>query len=125
MTNKQLNFDVAEANVADLFISSNDREKCKAALEPVPAAWFLNEAVTQMNARAQLRDTAQGERTAGKIAAVFNTLTGHNLTEADAWTFLIVLKMVRSRSGKFSADDYTDLSAYSALLGEHESTSRG
>jgi hypothetical protein len=125
MTNKQPNFDVAEANVKDLYISSNHHGESKDALEPVPAAWFLNEAVTQMNARAQLRDTAQGERTAGKIATVFNALTGHNLTEADAWTFLIVLKIVRSRNGKFSADDYTDLSAYSALLGEHESTSRG
>lgn len=92
--------------------------------EPVaePAIGFLDEAASAMKQRAALRDTPEGERTAGKIAKVFNAITGHDLTESDAWLFLLVLKIVRSRSGKYSRDDYVDLSAYSALLGEHEST---
>jgi hypothetical protein len=87
-----------------------------------PAHTFLEDGAKTLKARAELRDTPEGERTAGKIAEVFNAITGHNITEADAWMFLIVLKIVRSRAGKYNEDDYIDLSAYSALLGEHEST---
>lgn len=85
---------------------------------------FLEEAAAVMKQRAALRDADDGERTAAKIAEVFNAITGHSISEADAWTFLIVLKMVRSRSGKFNADDYVDGAAYFGLLGECESTNR-
>lgn len=90
-----------------------------------PAYSFLEEAVTTMKARAELRDKEDGERTAAQIAKVFNVITGHTLSEADAWMFLIVLKIVRSRSGRYNKDDYVDLAAYSGLLGEFESTNRG
>lgn len=86
-----------------------------------PAVGFLKEAQAAMEARAALRDTPEGERTAGKIAKVFNSITGHDLTESDAWLFLLVLKIVRSRNGNYSRDDYVDMAAYSALWGEHES----
>lgn len=89
-----------------------------------PAVSFLEEAAETMKARAALRDKPSGERTAKKIAEVFNAITGHDLTESDAWMFLIVLKIVRSRSGKYNRDDYVDLGAYSSLLGEHESIAR-
>lgn len=85
---------------------------------------FLEEASGVMKQRAELRDADDGERTAAKIAEVFNAITGHKISEADAWTFLIVLKIVRSRNGKFNADDYVDMAAYSGLLGECESVSR-
>jgi hypothetical protein len=85
---------------------------------------FLDEAAATMKARAALRDKPTGERTAKKIAEVFNAITGHEITEADAWIFLIALKIVRSRSGKFNRDDYVDMAAYAGLLGEHESVSR-
>jgi hypothetical protein len=87
-----------------------------------PAASFLKEAMAQMQARAELRDTPEGERTAKQIAKVFNAITGNEITEADAWIFLIVLKLVRSMSGKYCKDDYVDLAAYASLLGECEST---
>ena len=100
-----------------------ERSKPKPTLpEPEPAIGFLDEAASAMRNRAALRDTPQGERTAGKIAKVFNAITGKDLTESDAWLFLLVLKIVRSRSGKYSRDDFVDMAAYSALLGEHEST---
>lgn len=90
-----------------------------------PAGGFLGEAQEQMNARAKLRDTPGGERTAKKIAEVFNAITGHNLTEEDSWTFLIVLKMVRARAGKYNRDDFVDLAAYSSLMGESASKRKG
>ncbi len=86
-----------------------------------PAISFLEEARKTMEARAQLRDTPEGERTAKKIADVFNAITGRDLTEADAWLFLIILKIVRGQSGSYNRDDYVDLSAYASLLGECES----
>jgi hypothetical protein len=89
-----------------------------------PAHTFLEEASRAMKQRAELRDAEGGERTAAKIAEVFNAITGHNISEADAWMFLIVLKIVRSRNGKFNADDYVDLAAYAGLLGECESVNR-
>jgi hypothetical protein len=101
----------------------NNRNELKTPVpKPEPAIGFLEEARKAMEDRAKLRDTPQGERTAKKIAAVFNALTGHDLTESDAWTFLIVMKLVRAQTGKYNRDDYVDLSAYSSLKGECEST---
>lgn len=102
-------------------LSEEDEPKLKEKT-PEPAVGFLEEAAAAMKARAALRDTPKGERTAAKIAKVFNAITGHDLTESDAWLFLLVLKIVRSRSGKYTRDDFVDMAAYSALLGEHEST---
>jgi hypothetical protein len=79
---------------------------------------FLEDAGKQMDARAELRDQPDGERTVKTIVETFNALTNHVLTEEDGWTFLLLLKLVRSRTGKFHFDDYTDLCAYSSLLGE-------
>jgi hypothetical protein len=96
--------------------------------EPKPkresAHGFLEEASTAMKQRAALRDAEDGERTAAQIAKVFNAITGHDLSEADAWMFLIVLKIVRSRNGKYNRDDFVDLAAYAGLLGECESVTR-
>lgn len=57
------------------------------------------------------------ERIAKQIAAVFNALTGRDLTEQEAWTFLICLKLVR-QTRKHQEDNIVDLVAYAALLGE-------
>lgn len=57
------------------------------------------------------------ERSAAKVAAVFNALTGHELTEADVWTLLIVLKQVRNQR-KFKIDNIVDMIGYASLLGE-------
>ncbi|WOZ53436.1 hypothetical protein [Shigella phage 1b] len=57
------------------------------------------------------------ERIAKQIAAVFNALTGRDLTEQEAWTFLICLKLVRQHR-KHQEDNIVDLVAYAALLGE-------
>jgi hypothetical protein len=87
-----------------------------------PAHTFLEEGAKAMSARAQLRDKPQGERSMESIVKTFNALTGHNLTEAEGWEFMILLKMVRGRQGKYNKDDYVDGAAYFGLLGECEST---
>lgn len=67
--------------------------------------------------------TAQEERSAAQIARVFNELTGHQLSTADAWTFLQVLKMVRMEnqiktgSGDL-LDSCNDMISYSLLKAE-------
>lgn len=82
---------------------------------------FLTQAKTEQENRAVIRDTPKGERTAKKIASVFNALTDHNISEADAWTFLLILKLVRGRAGDYHEDDFVDLVSYSSLLSECES----
>ena len=68
---------------------------------------------------------SQEERSASAIAALFNAKTGHNLSEADAWSFLICLKEVRLRrqllNGSDPTDTLIDLVSYQALLAECES----
>lgn len=86
-----------------------------------PAYTFLEEGMAAMKARAQLRDKPEGERSMGTIVNTFNALTGHNLTEAEGWEFMVLLKLVRGRQGNFNADDYVDGAAYFGLLGECES----
>lgn len=65
---------------------------------------------------------SQEERSAAAIAALFNAKTGHNLSEADAWSFLICLKEVRLRrqllNGSDPTDTLIDLVSYQALLAE-------
>lgn len=62
-------------------------------------------------------DGAKEERSAKQIAAVFNALTGRDLTEQEAWVFMICLKLVRQHR-KHQEDNIVDLVAYAALLGE-------
>lgn len=59
------------------------------------------------------------ERSAAKIAKVFNALTGRDLTEQEAWTFMICLKLVRNQH-KPRRDNIVDLIGYTALLGESQ-----
>lgn len=52
----------------------------------------------------------------------FNAITRCDLTEADGWMFMAVLKMVRlNQRATYHADSAEDLVAYAALLGEAKS----
>lgn len=88
---------------------------------PEKAHTFLEEASTVMKQRAALRDKPEGERSMESIVKTFNALAGKDLTEAEGWEFMILLKMVRGRQGKYNRDDYVDGSAYFGLLGECKS----
>lgn len=80
---------------------------------------YCKNAATTMEQRGKENgyDNAKDERSAKQIAAVFNALTGRDLTEQEAWTFLICLKLVRQHR-KHQEDNIVDLVAYAALLGE-------
>ena len=80
---------------------------------------YCKNAATTMEQRGKENgyDGAKEERSAKQIAAVFNALTGRDLTEQEAWTFLICLKLVRQHR-KHQEDNIVDLVAYAALLGE-------
>lgn len=62
------------------------------------------------------------ERSAAEVSVLFNLKTGHNLSEADAWQFMICLKEVRLKRQLENAgdtkDSMIDLISYNALLAE-------
>lgn len=76
-----------------------------------------NEAIVQ---RGVMYDSTgqQQERSMGKVVAMFNALTGHELTNEQGWKFMCLLKLARSEQGEFSLDSFIDLAAYTALAGE-------
>lgn len=85
----------------------------------VTASDILKEGLSILQDRGTQRDCPNtGERSMASTIKTFNSLTGHNLTEAEGWEFMVILKMVRGRQGNIRADDYVDLSSYGALLGE-------
>lgn len=89
--------------------------------EKYTAASFLQNALQHLQDRAATYDNPQGERSIGKTVDMFNTMTGHNLTEEQGWKFMALLKLVRSEQGEYKADSYEDGSAYIALAGESAS----
>lgn len=89
--------------------------------EPVKAWEFVEKAAEEMKKRKEVYDPdkdSDGERSMGRTVAMFNALTEHGLTEEQGWMFMVCLKMVRSQSGKYQADDYVDGAAYFGLAGE-------
>jgi hypothetical protein len=79
---------------------------------------ILNEAVQAQADRAKSRDTPEGERSMRRCVEAFNALEGTNLTEAQGWRFMAVLKLARATAGSFNLDDYVDGASYMALAGE-------
>jgi hypothetical protein len=68
--------------------------------------------------RGTTRDKPGGERSMARCVRIYNAMTGRDLTAADGWRFMLALKLARMSTGKYKADDYDDLSGYSALLAE-------
>lgn len=85
---------------------------------PRSSVEFLNNAERLQRNRAAEYDQPEGERSMGKTVAAFNTITGHNLSETDAWLMMTLLKAVRANQGEFKSDNYEDLVSYAALLAE-------
>lgn len=86
---------------------------------------ILNQAVKEQGDRAATYDAPSGERSMGKTVAMFNILTGFNVTEEQGWQFMELLKMVRSSQGNFKMDNYVDGSGYASLAGESALRDRG
>lgn len=87
----------------------------------IPAHEFLEKGVGHMKDRARQRDAEDGERSMKRCVEAFNALEGTNLTETQGWRFMVMLKMARSVSGDFTADDFEDMAAYAGLAGESAS----
>jgi len=79
---------------------------------------ILKNAMAHQQERAQRYDAPQGERSIRRTVLMFNTLTGHKLSDVDGWQFMEILKMVRTRQGEFRADNFEDAAAYASLAGE-------
>ncbi|AUR98397.1 hypothetical protein NVP1250O_59 [Vibrio phage 1.250.O._10N.261.55.E11] len=87
----------------------------------IPAHAFLEKGAGHMKDRASQRDAEDGERSMKRCVEAFNALEGTALTETQGWKFMVMLKMSRSVSGDFTADDYEDMAAYAGLAGESAS----
>lgn len=86
---------------------------------PLDAVHFLDAAAGHMGARASTYDSPQGERSMARTVAVFNAHHGTNLTEAQGWHFMQVLKDVRLfQRGAFHQDSAEDGVAYASLKAE-------
>lgn len=92
--------------------------------EEVRPEKILLAAAEHLKDRASTYDQPQGERSIGKTVAMFDVLTGINMTEEQGWLFMACLKMVRAQQGKYRADSYEDGAAYFALAGESAARDR-
>lgn len=81
---------------------------------------ILEKAAGHLKDRADTYDKPDGERSIGATVQAFNAITGDGLMNSAerGWLFMALLKMVRSQQGNYKADNYEDLAAYSALMGE-------
>jgi len=72
-----------------------------------------------MDERGKQYDSPGGERSMGRCVTAFNALTGRDLTEAEGWLLLQILKDVRQWSRpEYHRDSAEDCIAYAALKAE-------
>lgn len=85
----------------------------------VNAIALLDRAAGHMRDRASTYDQPGGERSMGRTVQAFNAITGRDLSEAEGWLLLQLLKDVRlfARPG-YHADSAEDCAAYAALKAE-------
>ncbi len=81
---------------------------------------FLREAMACLVERGVTYDKKEGERSMGKVVAIYRILNPGGVidSEEDGYLFMAILKLVRSQQGEYKADNYTDGAAYFALAGE-------
>jgi len=87
---------------------------------PTTAPEFLQSALSTLTQRGQDYDKPEGERSAAAVAVAFNAITGRNLTEAEVWLVLQLVKDVRQWQNpeRYHADSALDCVAYAALKAE-------
>jgi len=85
----------------------------------IQASEFLEKAGKLLLDRGEVYDSTDGERSASATVAAFNAITKHDLTEAEGYLFLQILKDVRQwQCDKFHQDSAEDAIAYAALKAE-------
>ena len=81
-------------------------------------ARILQTADATIHQRAADRDVER-ERSMKATVEAFNAIHGTKLTEAQGWSFMVLLKIKRSFTGtRFREDDFVDEAAYAALCAE-------
>lgn len=86
---------------------------------PRTAIGIADAALQHIKDRASTYDSADGERSAVKTAQAFNAITGKDLTEAEVFLLLQILKDVRQwQKGIPHQDSLEDCIAYAALKAE-------
>jgi hypothetical protein len=90
-----------------------------AQLAPTTAPAMLQKAACLLAERGKQYDQPTGERSAARIVTAFNAITRRDLSEAEGWLFLQILKQVRLFNAPgYHADSAEDNIAYGALLAE-------
>lgn len=80
---------------------------------------FLKDAAGIQEERGREYDRPGGERSAGRIAAAFNAITGKHLTAAEVYLLLQVTKDVRQWTAPgYHHDSALDCVSYAALKAE-------
>lgn len=83
------------------------------------AEFFLRQAAELMKERGKQYDQPGGERSMGRAIAALNAITGRDLTEAEGWLLMSLVKRVRQFSGSgYHQDSAEDAVAYAALEAE-------
>lgn len=86
---------------------------------PRKAESFLHQAAELMAERGKQYEQPGGERSMGKAVAALNAITGRDLTEAEGWLLMSLVKRVRQHSGAgYHQDSAEDAVAYAALEAE-------
>ena len=78
---------------------------------------ILTTAEKTISQRASDRDT-EAERSMAATVKAFNAIHGTDLTEAQGWNFMVILKIKRAFTGRYKEDDHVDMAAYVALCSE-------
>lgn len=114
---------------ADFTMCSGEQHPKIQLPKPPTAEKIMQEAIETMAERGKTYDTqdklatfsdeypAPVERSMGKVVSMFNTLTGHTMTEEEGWDFMVLLKLARASNG-YKADNFVDGAAYFGLAGE-------
>jgi len=80
---------------------------------------ILMSGIKEMFDRSKTYDSPGGERSMGKTVAMYNSMVGSSeMTIAQGWKFMTILKLVRSEQGDFRLDSFIDGAAYMSLAGE-------
>lgn len=81
---------------------------------------FLQAAIDTQAERGKQYDSPEGERSMGRTVQAFNAITGRDLSEAEGWLLLQVLKDVRQwqNPDKYHHDSALDGVAYASLKAE-------
>lgn len=125
--NPTKSFEIGAKELCDFFEPKNPKggnQKDQGRKADAPkAVQILNKAVSIMAERGKSYDRSGGEaeRSMPKIVAMFNALTGHELTPEQGWKFMCCLKLATSEQGEYREDNYLDGAAYMALAGEEAS----